>query len=184
MLDCNCTSPIQSPCFQCGEQEHQCNCTTPIYTSDTCGNGGTTSDCVIIKNNSNTCLGIVKDATTLTTFINNLITYVKNIFSNLTSTSLTITPSGGVCNKTATIEIVPSTNPGNSFTLGSDGKAFTPKVEVVSGQCISFTKSLVNGVITYTPVINMDCLASLLCPMCNNTPGPQSCSIPTDLNIT
>ena len=164
-IDCGCQSP--------------CDC----YNSNTSiGN----TDSVILKNDANTCLGIVKDTTTLTTFITNLLNYLKNIFSNLTSRSLKITPSGTACNSSATIEIVPSSDLGNSFILGSDGKAYVPRIEFVPGSCISFSKVLVNGVIMYVPIIDRVCFANLFCPICASTTPPPSlsCGIPQNVSVT
>ena len=162
-IDCGCQSP--------------CNC-----SNSNIGN----TDLVILKNDTNTCLGIVKDTTTLTTFITNIFTYLKNIFSSLTSRSLRITPSNTACNSSATIEIVPSSDLGNSFILGSDGKAYVPRIEFVSGSCITFSKVLVNGVILFTPIIDKACLASLLCPICASIPPPvtNNCGIPKNVSIT
>lgn len=161
-----------------------CGCQNPCD----CSNGNNTignADFIILKNDSNTCLGIVKDTTTLTTFIANILTYLKNIFSNLSSNSLRITPSGTACNSSATIEIVPSSDLGNSFILGSDGKAYVPRVEFLPGSCITFSKVLVNGVILFTPIIDKTCLASLLCPICASIPPPASnCGIPKDVSVT
>ena len=161
-----------------------CGCQNPCD----CFNGNSTvdnTDSVILKNNTNTCLGIVKDTTTLTTFITNLLSYIKNIFSSLTSRSLRITPSGTACNSSATIEIVPSSDLGNSFILGSDGKAYVPRVEFLPGSCITFSKVLVNGVILFTPIIDKACLASLLCPICASI-SPiliNNCGIPKNVSI-
>ncbi len=102
----------------------------------------------------------------------------------LNSTSLTIaqTGTGGM---TAAINVVPSADAGNQFRLGTDGFPYvgpSPQtisdVTVADTDCITFTKTHVNGLITITPSIDWDCVASHVCPVCND-----SCLAPSNLNI-
>lgn len=95
------------------------------------------------------------------------------------SASLTITP-GGTAGHAPNIEIVPSTAIGNTLVLGGDGKPYVQGVAMANGQCISFQQSVVAGKLVYTPVIDWQCVAALICPLCT-TP---TCIQPGTLNIT
>jgi hypothetical protein len=86
-----------------------------------------------------------------------------------TSNSLVITP-GGVDGHAPEIELVPSTDPGNALTLGSDDHPYVQQIAITDCQCITFTKSVINGVLTYCPAIDIDCLLGLL-GVCNAPTG-------------
>lgn len=78
-----------------------------------------------------------------------------------TSTSLVIT-AGGTHGFTPTIELVPSTDLGNSIILGTDHHPYARKVTMATGGCLSFTTTIVGGITTFTPIIDYTCLGSNL----------------------
>lgn len=96
------------------------------------------------------------------------------------SNSLVITP-GGTLGHSPNIEIVPSTDLGNVFVLGSDGHPYVQGVNVIPGQCISIVKTIVNGIATYQPVLDMQCIANIVCGLCN---APCNCAEPTGFAVT
>ena len=97
------------------------------------------------------------------------------------SASLVITP-GGVNGHKPNIEIVPSTDTGNIFTLGSDGKPFVTGFSIANTECITFTRSVVNGTVIITPIIDWVCVANEVCPLCpTSTP---TCIQPLNLVIS
>lgn len=100
------------------------------------------------------------------------------------STSLDVTQSG-TKGHNVTINVSPSADAGNSLVLGSDGKPYVPKtpkyisyVEIENTDCITFTKTLVNGTLTIVPTIDWACVAAQVCPICN-----QSCDAPGGLIV-
>ena len=62
---------------------------------------------------------------------------------------------------------------------------FTPSninslIRIEDTECITFTKEFVEGILTYTPVIDYQCLADKICGLCN----PSNCMVPNNLIIT
>lgn len=55
------------------------------------------------------------------------------------------------------------------------------EVKVNSGECISMVKSIVGGVVNYTPTLDWACIASKLCPLCSD---PLFCSVPINVEAT
>lgn len=103
----------------------------------------------------------------------------------INSDSLVVTP-GGTHGHSPTIEIDPSSDADNAFELGSDGKPYVALVDVpltnvlipnTSG--LSWSRSLVDGVLTLTPSFDFSYIASQVCLICNPT-----CTTPTNLNVT
>ena len=149
-------------------------CEIAIYSDQGCASAPN-DNCISYTGPDNSCVGIIAPMT-IKDVIVKITSYLKNIFNNLTSNSLLITRSGNPCNSSATIEIIPSANAGNSFILGTDNKAFVPKTNIASGLCISFTKTIVNGIITFTPVLDINCISNLICPICKElNPPPAPC---------
>lgn len=104
---------------------------------------------------------------------------------SISSTSLSVT-AGGTRGHTPTINIVPSTDDDNAFELGTDGRPYvaiantgTQNVIIEDIDGLSWTKTTVNGVITFTPEFDWDYIASQVCPLC-----APSCAAPTNLNAT
>lgn len=87
-----------------------CNCTT---------------DDIPYKGISDICTGILTDQT-LTEVLNRIRTYAQNRLFQIDSESLVITPLPSSCEKRSRIEIVPSEDEDNIFTLGSDGYPYVP----------------------------------------------------------
>ena len=99
MTNCSPCLPI-NPCYNCGCQE-SCNCPAPpLYTNESCPNGTVGSNCVTLKNDTEICVGIHTNTTTLTSFVDKIITYVKNVRNRFISTdgSISITPFNDICN--------------------------------------------------------------------------------------
>jgi hypothetical protein len=178
------------PCFECP----QCNeivedclpvCPTPVYTTENCPGGTTQGSCVIVDNDSENCIGIIKNQTTLKSFITKLLVYLKlrKQLSN-TDNSITITPIVDACNDKATIGVKISPDEGNQLTLLPNGLfVSTTPVSVVAdeGSCIIVTPSEVDGQQIYTLSLDAACLAALLCPLC--TTSTEDCLPPTNLSV-
>ena len=103
----------------------------------------------------------------------------------ISSDSLVVTPAG-TNGHTPTIELVPSEDDGNILVMGTDGHPFVPETEVpildviipnISG--LSWTRSLIDGVLTLTPSFDFTYIASQVCAICNPT-----CTAPSNLNVT
>lgn len=107
-----------SNCFDqpCGQSP----CPPPCPPKCTC-----TSDDVLFKGSLNVCTGVLTDHT-LTQVIYLLQTYAQNRLFDISSDSLVVTPLGSTCEKRSRIEVVPSEDEGNIFTLGSDGYPYVP----------------------------------------------------------
>ncbi len=113
-------------CHDCGEPicENQCTCQVPDYSNiGECRGSAEITNCVNYSGNDDTCLAIAKPIG-LTSVLQKIIAYIKNVFNRITSDSLVITTPGS-CDDLK-IEIVPSEDEGNIFTLGEDGKPFVP----------------------------------------------------------
>lgn len=174
---------IVNPCYKCGCTE-ACNCETPSYTSTVCADGSTTTNCVSYSGVTDTCIGITQNTSTLSNVLTKLIAYIKSVRTRFISDgSLTITPIADNCSDKARIGLKIKTG-ANGLTLTPDGLFVTPGngVVIANGSCITFTKTTLNGVDTYTPTINLTCLSALLCPMC--TPCDTGCAQPAGLIIT
>lgn len=178
-VNCNDIPPCNqcNDCPACGCCIEDCTCTPPAYINDGCTET-VSSDCVNY-NGVLSCVPIQK-GNTITVVIQRIATYLKNLWNNITSSSLLITPSGGSCNNSVTIEIVPSIDPNNIFILGTDGYPYVPTpisaitdVNITSGNCITWTKTTISGVITFVPTIDWNCVASHTCPACEGTLCPN-----------
>lgn len=80
----------------------------------------------------------------------------------------------------------------NTVVVEKDGCKIDLKIDTLSlsnsfkindGKCISFTKDYVNNVLIYTPVLNMECIAAIVCGMCA-PPTPIACPKQTNLIIS
>lgn len=170
MSNCNDSVPCNgcNDCPTCGCCQETCTCTTPGYDGTGCVETIDT-DCIIYNGTPNSCIPIQK-TNTLTVIIQKIVAYIKDIFNHITSTSLVITPSSGTCNSDLTIEIEPSTDANNIFVLGSDNYPYVPAppdsiddVNILSGECIVWTKTVISGVPTFSCVIDWNCVASHIC---------------------
>lgn len=171
--ECN---PCDTPCSGCGS----CACTCPIppYLDEGCYSTQG-SDCITYDGDTNACIPATKNATITSVFVA-IFTYLKNIFNNVTSDSLVVTPVAGSCNASMTIELEPSSDSDNILTLGTDGKPYVPgtppvyvnSVIIEDTDCLTFTKIFANGVITITPTLDFNCIAARVCDLCDTTPCP------------
>lgn len=52
-------------------------------------------------------------------------------------------------------------------------------LKINDGTCITFIKEFIDGVLHITPILNMDCIANLVCEICNDVtcPAPLTLSI-------
>lgn len=70
---------------------------------------------------------------------------------------------------------------------GYDIKYLPNNLETVlklkDGECVSFEKEFVDGVLTFTPQINYDCLAEKICGLCDAPPATAFCSPPIQLTV-
>lgn len=180
--ECNpCTppNPCDTTCVPPPFPTCQDECELPIYSSEGCSSTPP-DNCIAYTGDNNICLNIVKPMSIKQIFAK-IFLYLKNIFSNVNSQSLVITPSGDPCNSSLNIEIAPSGNTNNIFILGTDNRPFVPKLEIGNGQCITFIKTIVNNKIIYTPQIDIGCLSGLLCPICSG--DVTICPAPINLNL-
>lgn len=118
-------------CYDCGAPvcENLCTCQTPDYSNiGECKGSAEITNCVNYSGIDDTCLAIVKPIG-LTSVLQKIIAYVKNIFNRVSSDSLVITTPGS-CDDLK-IEIVPSADSGNLFELGSDGYPFVSNLPVM-----------------------------------------------------
>lgn len=183
-MACNETYPCNDcNCNACGHCIEDCTCTLPDYDDTGCLET-ISSDCVTFAGDALPCIPIQK-GNTITLVIQRIVTYLKNLWNNVTSESLVITPSAGSCNNTMTIEVVPSADDDNIFTLGTDGRPYVPasedavvEINMVDGNCITWEETNVDGVITLTPTVDWNCVASHVCPLCAGT------LCPNPLNLT
>lgn len=130
---------------------------------------------------------------------------LANIFQetpfSATSTTLTVTP-GGIKGHSPNIEIVPSSDAGNIFSFGSDGKPYvgsqvipteTP-ISVINSDTVNLT---VNGTNNHTlradvdeigllqKIFNNPTAMTLFCQMVNTCVViPSQCPAPTGLTLT
>jgi hypothetical protein len=179
--------PQSNPCAQCNEPIVPCvtACPAPVYTSEGCPNGTTDGRCVIIDNDTENCIGIIKGQTTLKSFITKLLIYLKlkKQLSN-TDKSITITPILDSCNDKADIKVNVSSNVNNQLQILSNGLFVTPSnISVVPAlnSCIIVTPTTIGNLTTYTLSFDITCLAALLCPLC--TTSTSTCLPPTNLTV-
>lgn len=172
-------------CPSCGHCPEECTCTLPDYDNTGCIQTQS-SDCITFNGDNLPCIPIQK-GNTITLVIQRIWTYLKDRWNHVNSDSLVITPSGGSCNNDLNIEIVPSTDANNIFTLGTDGYPYVPApttpitdINIISSDCIVWTKQTVAGVITYTYDIDWNCVASHICPLCA---GGALCPNPINLTV-
>lgn len=111
----------------------------------------------------------------------NISTYAKGIFQRINSTSLKVTKSG-TCNDNLTIEVVPSTDNNNSFTLGTDGRPFVSSTEIsfVPVPCLTFERVQQGNKVTFVPKLDWNCVAQNICGLCEN---PTPCVAPNGVII-
>lgn len=127
MTNCSPCLPI-NPCYNCGCQE-SCNCPAPpLYTNESCPNGVIGSNCITLKNDTEICVGINANTTTLTSFVTKIITYVKNVRNRFISTdgSLSITPFNDICNDKANIKVNIDPDLNNAIKLRANGLFVAP----------------------------------------------------------
>lgn len=83
-----------------------------------------TSDFVKYIGDDESCMGVTNN-TRITDVIRNIITSIKKRIVKIKSNSLNVTYNSTIaCERALQIEVVPSVQPGNKLTLGSDGKLF------------------------------------------------------------
>lgn len=54
-------------------------------------------------------------------------------------------------------------------------------IKINDGDCVSFVKEFINGVLNFTPVLDFDCIAAQVCNIC--APSP-TCDAPIALSVT
>lgn len=186
MSNCNDIVPCNqcNDCPTCGCCQEECTCTTPGYDPTGCVET-TESDCVVFNGENLPCIPIQKN-NKLTVVIQRIAAYLKNLFNHVHSDSLVVTPSAGACNSDLQIEIQPSADPNNIFVLGTDNYPYVPApiypamdMNIISGDCIVWTKTIVGNVITFTYTIDWNCMASHVCAAnCGDV-----CPNPLDLSV-
>ena len=127
MTNCSPCLPI-NPCYNCGCQE-SCNCPAPpLYTNETCPNGIVGSNCITLKNDTEICVGINANTTTLTSFVDKIITYIKNVRNRFISTdgSISIIPFNDLCNDKANIKVNIDPDLNNQIKLRANGLFVAP----------------------------------------------------------
>lgn len=84
-----------------------------------------TTDDVNYVGNPDSCIPLTFNEK-LTSVLNKIVTYLKNRLFGIVSNSLVVTAITNNCDKYQRIELVPSTDAGNTLTLGTDGYPFVP----------------------------------------------------------
>lgn len=84
-----------------------------------------TTDDINYVGNPDSCIPLTFNEK-LTTALNKIVTYLKNRLFGIVSNSLVVTAINNNCDKYQRIELVPSTDAGNTLTLGTDGYPFVP----------------------------------------------------------
>lgn len=165
----DCSTPVPGPV-----------CTPPTYTANLCPDPQPT-DCVYYTGPDNSCIGVASSGTpmTLTKVLSAIFVYLSTFFARFSSKSLILTTSG-TCADLLTIEVVPSAQTGNIFTLGNDGKPFVPPTNVIlsPSRCITWklTGSVTNP--SWTPIIDFACVAN------NVSTFAIACTAPTGVTVT
>lgn len=72
---------------------------------------------------------------------------------------------------------------GCKIDLKIDALSIDKLFKINNSQCISFTKEFINNVLVYTPVLDIQCIAAIVCGICQPTP-PSICPTPTNLLIS
>lgn len=142
-----------TPCTSCGECS--CTCADPGYLEDGCYATQST-DCTTYNGDDDECLDIKKDDI-FTTVFSKVINFVKGIFTRVTSDTLDLTLTGD-CNQSLEINLRPDS------------------IVIEDTPCLTWTKSVLNGSIVFTPIVDFGCF----CDNCEVSP----CDIPTNLVVT
>jgi len=80
------------------------------------------------------------------------------------------------------LELIPSSNPDNILTYGTDGRPYVPRtdLQLVATTCLSWQKTVNGSTVIYVPIIDWNCVSQQTCPLCDN---PAPCDAPTGLII-
>lgn len=172
----NCTT-----CTDCNTPVVPEPCATPLYTANTCPDVIPT-DCVSYLGADQPCLGIYPSGPvplTLTGLLTKLFTYVSTLLGRVTSSSLSITQSGA-CGDVLDVEIIPSSQAGNKFTLGNDGKPYVPTVvtTLLPSKCISWQQAVTGNSTTWVPIIDFTCVSA------NTTIQAIACIAPSGITVS
>lgn len=174
-MSCNDEYLPVDPCNPCSENP---SCDVPEYDTTGClyPQG---SECISYDTDV-PCLGFTKGK--LSTLLQKLIAYTLTIFGRVKSNSLVVTKEG-TCLDNLRVELVPSVDADNILVLGSDGRPYVPKADVVmhNSQCITWAKTVIDGVIHLTPTLDMDCVAAQVCAICADE--IEACAPPEDLDV-
>lgn len=108
--------------------------------------------------------------------------------TQLTSRSINITVDS-TNTQSFRLELVPSTDTGNIFSLGSDGKPYVPAigrgvtdVNITPDDCFTFEKVIGrNGSISFVQTVDWACVADKICGLCNTG---NVCTPATNLTVT
>ena len=84
-----------------------------------------TTDDINYVGNPDSCIPLTFNEK-LTSALNKIVTYLKNRLFGIVSNSLVVTAINNNCDKYQRIELVPSTDVGNSLILGTDGYPYVP----------------------------------------------------------
>ena len=169
-------TPID-PCNECEETKYCCD---EVDYVDTGCITTMNDECIINTNADIACTDIVK-GDSVKSVILKLANMVKGLFGKVTSTSLAVTRTG-TCQDNLKIELVPSTDANNQLIIGTDNRPYAKRrdVNIVSIPYLTFTKAEVNGVLTFTPVLDIAGLVSIVCQGCGTT---GVCDNPTGLVV-
>lgn len=178
MAHTNSSSNCTNPCTSCGYCT--CSCATTSYETTGCLSTEST-DCTYWRDIDVPQMG-VKRGDTLTKVIKNIISYITNAFTKITSTSLAVTQVGS-SNDNIGIELIPSTVQGNILNIAADGRPYVPKTDInlISGSCFSWQKTQNGQVITFVPIVDWNCVSQQVCGLCDN---PVPCEAPTGVVVT
>lgn len=152
----------------------------PQYTANSCPTS-VLSDCVDYTGPDLSCFGIASTGTpnTITTVLKGVFSYLSTLFTRITSSSLAMNVSGACANQLS-IEVVPSSQSGNTFILGTDGRPYVPQtmVNMQASKCITWVSSGTPGGILWTPILDFTCVSS------NITSTAIQCAAPSNVSIS
>lgn len=72
---------------------------------------------------------------------------------------------------------------GCNVDLSIDPLSINKAFKINSGTCISIVKELIDGVVHYTPVLDMSCIAAIVCRICTPPAPINNCTIPNNVVV-
>lgn len=115
---------------------------------------------------------------TLTKVIVAIVSYLSNIWTRLTSSSLLVTISG-TCSNQVTVELVPSSQQGNILILGNDGRPYVPQsvISFQGSKCINYQNTGTAQQELWVATLDFNCISNNITEPAINCVAPASASV-------